>query len=306
MLYRLAVPMFLLLAVADIAGLSGCGTEARDEKSARKPPAPILPGSVDPDAPEEFTTTESGLKYRIRRKSEGKKPKADSMVTVHYRGWLDDGEIFDSTYGTGGSPTTVFLDSMIPGWLEGLLLIGEGGMIELEIPSNLAYGNQGLPPDIPPKATIHILAEIIKVAEKPVSPKGTGSSNPSSTGPAQPGKVDPDAPEEFTVTPSGLKFRIRRKSKGETPTAASTVKVHYHGWLDNGSVVDDSYVRGEPVEFALSGVIAGWTEGLQLVGQGGMIELEIPSGLGYGDQGRPPRIPGGATLHFTIELLEVK
>lgn len=110
----------------------------------------------------------------------------------------------------------------------------------------------------------------------------------------------------FLQTASGLKYRIRRKGDGPKPKANSTVKVHYKGWLDDGKVFDSSYDRGQPAEFGLNSVIQGWTEGLQLLGKGGMIELEIPSNLAYGDKGKPPQIPEKATLHFTIELIDVK
>lgn len=119
-----------------------------------------------------------------------------------------------------------------------------------------------------------------------------------------PGPADPDAPTEFTTTDSGLKYRIMRKSDGQKPTASQAVKVHYRGWLDDGTEFDSSYSRGEPASFGLTAVVAGWTEGIPLVGEGGMIELEIPSDLGYGPRGRPG-IPPNATLHFTVELLEV-
>ncbi|MEX1228959.1 MAG: CocE/NonD family hydrolase [Planctomycetaceae bacterium] len=125
--------------------------------------------------------------------------------------------------------------------------------------------------------------------------------------PKNAGPTDADAPQEFTTTDSGLKYRILRKSEGKKPTAKDTVEVHYHGWLDNEKVFDSSYDRGESIAFPLSGVIPGWTEGMQLVGEGAMIELEIPSALGYGPRGTPGGpIPGNATLHFLVELLKVK
>lgn len=124
--------------------------------------------------------------------------------------------------------------------------------------------------------------------------------------PAGAGAADKDAPKTFTTTPSGLKYRVLRKGAGAMPKAANTVEVHYHGWLDSGKVFDSSYDRGKTIEFGLSEVIAGWTEGMQLVGKGGMIELEIPSKLGYGERGAGGVIPGGATLHFLVELKDVK
>jgi FKBP-type peptidyl-prolyl cis-trans isomerase len=123
---------------------------------------------------------------------------------------------------------------------------------------------------------------------------------------SEPGPVDKDAPKEFTSTKSGLKYRIRRKSDGEKPKGANSVVANYKGWLDDGKEFDSSYKRGEPAEFPLRRVIPGWTEGLQLIGKGGMIELEIPPDLGYGPEGRPPVIPPNARLHFIVELIDIK
>jgi len=124
--------------------------------------------------------------------------------------------------------------------------------------------------------------------------------------PAGAGAIDADAPKTFTATASGLKYRVLRKGTGRQPKATDTVKVHYHGWLDNGKTFDSSYDRGEMIEFPLNGVIPGWTEGMQLVGEGGMIELEIPSSLGYGKRGAGGVIPPDATLHFLVELKAVR
>jgi FKBP-type peptidyl-prolyl cis-trans isomerase FkpA len=123
---------------------------------------------------------------------------------------------------------------------------------------------------------------------------------------AEPGPDDKDAPKEFSETKSGLKYRILRKSNGKKPTAKDTVTVHYKGWLDDGKEFDSSYKRGEPISFGLGQVIPGWTEGMQLVGEGGKIELLIPSRLGYGSRGAPGAIPPDATLHFIVELNKVK
>jgi FKBP-type peptidyl-prolyl cis-trans isomerase FkpA len=125
--------------------------------------------------------------------------------------------------------------------------------------------------------------------------------------PAGAGKLDADAPKSFATTPSGLQYRVLRKGTGASPKATSNVKVNYHGWLDDGKVFDSSYKRGEPIDFGLNQVIPGWTEGMQLVGKGGMIELLIPSNLGYGPRGTPGGpIPPNATLHFLVELLDVR
>ena len=120
------------------------------------------------------------------------------------------------------------------------------------------------------------------------------------------GKIDSDAPKSFSKTGSGLEYRVLRKGTGAKPKATDEVRVNYHGWLDDGKSFDSSYTRGEPAEFPLNGVIKGWTEGLQLVGEGGMIELQIPFELAYGERGRPPVIPPKARLHFLVEVLKVQ
>lgn len=105
--------------------------------------------------------------------------------------------------------------------------------------------------------------------------------------------------------PSGLRYEIVQTGSGPMPRADQTVKVHYTGTLLDGSVFDSSVQRGEPAEFALKEVIAGWTEGIQKVNKGGKIKLYVPPHLAYGDDGRPG-IPPGSTLLFDVELLELK
>lgn len=117
-----------------------------------------------------------------------------------------------------------------------------------------------------------------------------------------PSVIDPDAPKEFSTTESGLKYRILRKSDGTKPLPTDRVEVDYSGWLDDGTVFDSSYERAEPAILNLASMIPGWSEGVQLIGEGGMIELEIPPQLGYGEAGQGPRIPPNATLHFKVEL----
>jgi FKBP-type peptidyl-prolyl cis-trans isomerase FkpA len=105
-------------------------------------------------------------------------------------------------------------------------------------------------------------------------------------------------------TESGLVYRELRPGTGESPKASDTVKVNYRGTLVDGTEFDSSYKRGEPAPFPLTGVIKCWTEGVQKMKVGGKAQLVCPSGLAYGDAGRPG-IPGGATLVFEIELLEI-
>jgi len=112
--------------------------------------------------------------------------------------------------------------------------------------------------------------------------------------------------EGVQSTESGLQYKVLQEGSGAQPSATDTVEVHYEGWLIDGSVFDSSYKRGQTISFPLSGVIAGWTEGLQLMKEGGICELTIPSDLGYGPQGSPGAIPPAATLIFKVELIKVK
>ena len=106
-------------------------------------------------------------------------------------------------------------------------------------------------------------------------------------------------------TESGLIYMDLQPGTGASPKASDTVKVNYRGTLIDGTEFDSSYKRNQPAQFPLSGVIRCWTEGVQKMKVGGKARLVCPSEIAYGDSGRPPTIPGGATLIFEIELLEI-
>jgi FKBP-type peptidyl-prolyl cis-trans isomerase FkpA len=107
-----------------------------------------------------------------------------------------------------------------------------------------------------------------------------------------------------STTSSGLQYEVITESDGSKPIETTTVTVHYEGTLMDGEIFDSSYESGEPVSFALNGVIPGWTEGLQLMTVGSTYKFYIPSNLGYGPQGTGP-IPGNSVLIFKVELLEM-
>ena len=111
---------------------------------------------------------------------------------------------------------------------------------------------------------------------------------------------------EVTTTASGLQYEVLTEGSGASPSATETVRVHYHGTLTDGTVFDSSVDRGEPIEFPLNRVIAGWTEGVQLMKEGAKYRFYIPYDLAYGPQGSPPTIPPYAALIFEVELFEVK
>jgi FKBP-type peptidyl-prolyl cis-trans isomerase FkpA len=106
-------------------------------------------------------------------------------------------------------------------------------------------------------------------------------------------------------TDSGLIYMDIQPGTGASPNASDSVKVNYRGTLIDGTEFDSSYKRNQPAQFPLSGVIRCWTEGVQKMKVGGKARLVCPSDIAYGDNGHPPVIPGGATLIFEIELLEI-
>lgn len=111
--------------------------------------------------------------------------------------------------------------------------------------------------------------------------------------------------EALATTPTGLQYETVKPGTGKVPKATDTVTVHYAGWLTNGTPFDSSYKRGQPASFPLNRVIAGWTEGLQLMKEGGTAKFVIPAKLAYGSRGAPPVIGPDATLVFQVELIKV-
>ena len=113
------------------------------------------------------------------------------------------------------------------------------------------------------------------------------------------------AKDGVEVTESGLQYEIITEGTGEKPTAQSTVKTHYHGTLINGEVFDSSVERGQPAEFPVNGVIAGWTEALQMMPTGSKWRLFVPYHLAYGERGAGGKIGPYCALIFEVELLEI-
>ena len=111
--------------------------------------------------------------------------------------------------------------------------------------------------------------------------------------------------DDVTVTASGMQYQVLAAGDGAMPSAASTVRTHYHGTLIDGTVFDSSYERGEPAEFPVNGVIAGWTEALQMMPVGSKWRLFLPYDLAYGERGAGGSIGPYSTLVFDVELLDI-
>ena len=132
---------------------------------------------------------------------------------------------------------------------------------------------------------------------------------------AEAGKVAKAAGESFladnakkegvVVLPSGLQYQVLKEGNGKKPSATDQVKCHYEGTLIDGTIFDSSYQRNEPATFGLNQVIAGWTEGVQLMSEGAKYRYFIPYNLAYGERGAGAQIPPFAALVFDVELLKV-
>ncbi len=252
--------------------------------AAEPPPAPPDVAAV----PEDAEVTASGLASRVVAAGSGEQhPTAEDSVKVHYTGWTTDGKMFDSSH-KRGKPSTFPLNRVIPGWTEGVQLMVAGETRRLWIPEKLAYGGR-------PGKPAGMLVFDIELLEIVVPPK-----------PPEPPEVPADVaapPADAEVTKSGLASKVLTPGSGEAhPKASSTVTVHYSGWTTDGKMFDSSVTRGKPASFRLSGVIKGWTEGVQLMVVGETRRFWIPEKLAY--QGRSGA-PAGM-LVFDVELLEIK
>jgi peptidylprolyl isomerase len=238
--------------------------------------------------PEDAACTASGLCSKVLTEGTGDvHPDAWDEVTVHYSGWTTDGAMFDSSV-QRGQPATFPLNRVIPGWTEGLQLMVVGETRRFWIPKELAYN------DMPgrPAGMLVFDVELFSIQDNPEPP------------PPPPVPEDVAAPPaDAEVTSSGLASKVLRPGVGDKhPTATSTVTAHYSGWTTDGKLFDSSVARGEPIAFPLNRVIAGWTEGLQLMVVGEKRRFWIPEDLAY--RGQPGAPPG--MLVFDVELISFK
>ncbi len=154
-------------------------------------------------------------------------------------------------------------------------------------------------------ALIASAATLTLVAALSASPTRLVTQDPVPAPAPAPQSAIPEC-KDMQKTASGLEYGFLKKGAAAPgPKADDMVEVHYTGWLTDGTKFDSSHDRGEPATFGVSQVIKGWTEGLLLMSPGARCKFVIPGNLAYGDQGRPPKIPGNATLVFDVELLNI-
>jgi len=244
-------------------------------------------------------TAENGLQYLVLEEGakDGVSPKSGDLVDIEYVGTLKDGVEFDSS-GAQGAAARFLLGDDLPGWTKGIEMMREGARYRFFVPAALAYGEKGAPPAVGPNEAVIFEVELLKVhsAEKNLAAAEKFLSENA-------GK------DGVKTTASGLQYQVISEGPegGATPTAADVVRVHYQGTLINGTEFDSSYTRGEPTEFPVGRVIAGWTEGLQLMSEGDKFRFFIAPDLAYKDTGTPggPIGPNEALI-FEVELIAVK
>jgi FKBP-type peptidyl-prolyl cis-trans isomerase len=241
------------------------------------PPATV---AAPPDVsapPANAAKTASGLASRVIAPGKGSDhPTKDDVVTIHYTGWKTDGTMFDSSV-TKGKPSSFPVNRVIAGFGEGLQLMVVGEKRRLWIPESLAYKGAR-----EPKGMLVFDIELIDIPTRaPADVKAP--------------------PADAKKTPSGLAYKVLKEGVGgRHPRSNSEVTVHYTGWTTDGKMFDSSVVRGQPSTFSLDGVIAGWTEGLQLMFEGEKTRFWIPEKLAY--EGK--KAPYGL-LVFDIELIKI-
>jgi FKBP-type peptidyl-prolyl cis-trans isomerase len=250
----------------------------------QKPPAftPIPAPENVAKPPADAAKTPSGLASLVLQKGTGTtKPGPSDMVTVNYTGWTTEGKMFDSSFARN-APSSFPLDRVIKGWGEGVQLMVKGEKRRFWIPQEIAYnGMAGRPAGM-----LVFDIELLDMSPSPSTPPADVAAPPA----------------DAKKTSSGLAYKSLREGKGGMhPTKSSTVTVHYTGWTTDGKMFDTSVDKGAPISFGLGDVIAGWTEGVQLMTVGEKMRFWIPERLAYKGE-RPPR----GMLVFDVELLAIK
>ena len=272
-------------AVANPADKPPAKPEEKAAEAAK--PAPANPGDIAAPAdvaapPADAAKTASGLASKVLTKGTGtENPAAADTVKVHYTGWTTDGKMFDSSV-KRGQPTSFPLNRVIAGWTEGVALMVVGEKRRFWIPEDLAYkGRPGAPAGM-----LVFDVELLEISAAPKAPADVAAP-----------------PADAAKTTSGLASKVLTKGTGAAhPKATDKVSVHYSGWTTDGKMFDSSVARGQPASFPLNQVIAGWTEGVQLMVVGEKRRFWIPEALAY--QGRPGA-PAGM-LVFDVELLGIQ
>jgi peptidylprolyl isomerase len=265
------------------------GAQPIEPLGSARPAAPPAPPDVA-EPPPQAVKAADGLAWKILSKGHGTEhPGPHDKVRIAFTAWTPTGEVIDSSI-PDGEPRSYLLDDVLQGLSEGLRLMVKGEKRRFWIPAALA--TSGRPRHRGPAIPVVFDVELYDFAKTPEpipAPEDVAA-----------------APADAKKTSSGLAYKFLKRGKGkEHPKGDSTVEVHYSGWTPDGKLFDSSVRRGQSISFPLTGVIKGWTEGVQLMVVGDKARFWIPSALAYGDTPTRPGAPAGP-LVFDIELLAIR
>jgi FKBP-type peptidyl-prolyl cis-trans isomerase len=238
-----------------------------------EPPADLTAPPADAER------SDDGLVTRVLAKGTGTAHVADGdLARVRYTVWKSDGTLVQHV--PAPRSAVIGKSKMIPGWGTAVQKMVVGEQRRVWIPPALGAGK------IKEGEMLVIDTELLEILEAPKTPADVAA-----------------APDDASRTASGLAYKVLRPGTGTMhPKRSSVVVVHYSGWTTNGQMFDSSILRGEPAEFPLTGVIKGWTEGVQLMVEGEKTRFWIPSRLAYGSDRTKPQ----GMLVFDIELVDIK
>ena len=237
-------------------------------------------------------TLPSGLKCQVAVEGTGEKAGPEDTFNVHFSLFGPDKKLIWATETAGGIPQKIpakalagqsglpFMRAMLPE-------MKEGEVRRIECPAKEGFGDRGAQ-GVPAGATTYWELKLLKIGRP---------------APLPPFVLPADM--KLTTTASGLQYEVVKEGTGKTPTRADQVEVRYAGWLLDGKAFDSSYSRGDTTTFGVGQVIGGWSEGLQLMKEGGQTRFVIPAVLAYGERGFGDKIPPGSTLVFFVELVKV-
>ena len=248
-----------------------------------------VPEAIEPIVWDDAITTESGLQYIVVTAGDGETPQTGDMVNMHYTASLPDGTMIADSY-SSGQPSAVILgrEQLLPGWEEGVLLMKTGGKMQMLLPPELAFGEQGYGM-IPANSQVVLEVELISVEPTPA-----------------PMEVDEN---DLVTTDSGLQYYEIESGEGIESVGGSTVTTNYSIWVQGQD--EDLFIgssdAGGPAIFPLGPadmVFPGWDEGATGMKVGGKRLLIIPAELALGETGGG-EIPPGATLIMEIEMVDI-
>jgi FKBP-type peptidyl-prolyl cis-trans isomerase len=250
--------------------------------------APVMP-TFHAAVPEAQKTTASGLKYETLKQGAGDSPSETDVAELKFALFSTKGDLVDCSEKLEKTLKARAVDLTIPFMKEAISLLKPGARLRFEVPPEQCFGDKPIGP-LPAKSTTVWELELVSVI-KPL--------------PVPPFAMPDEA--KLKTTASGLKYEVIAEgdAAGVSPKMGQVVKVHYAGWLADGTLFDSSYPRAEEMTLRLGRVIPGWNEGLALMKPGATYKFVIPPALGYGERGMPPKIPANATLVFLVTLVKV-